>query len=242
MYPAIQRLSAANKNALDDPIWSALTTRHERVAVGTQFVRRYPADVSQFAAFSGDILEHKDVLRILASDGPVSIVTAVPMKPIVGLQVHLHAPVEQMIASTSSLFSKTALVQVLDEYDVPEMLALAALTRPGPFLPKTNELGKYVGIRDGNRLVAMAGERIRFDRFTEISATCVHPSYRGQGLAKSLVSALMDEILQRGEMPIVHPLQSDRSAVALYRRLGFERRRQLHITRLHHWARLGLEA
>jgi hypothetical protein len=31
--------------------------------------------------------------------------------------------------------------------DVPEMLELTARTKPGPFLPRTFELGPYLGIR-----------------------------------------------------------------------------------------------
>jgi hypothetical protein len=47
--------------------------------------------------------------------------------------------------------------------DVPEMLDLTARTKPGPFLPRTFELGTYLGIRRDGRLVAMAGERLRRD-------------------------------------------------------------------------------
>ena len=41
------------------------------------------------------------------------------------------------------------------------MLALVAATAPGPFGRRTPLLGRYLGIRDGGRLVAMAGERLR---------------------------------------------------------------------------------
>src|SRR5258708_2948754 len=67
--------------------------------------------------------------------------------------------------------------------DVPEMLALVERTQPGPFAPRTIELGTYIGVRDGGDLVAMAGERLHPPGFTEISAGCTDASHRGRGLA-----------------------------------------------------------
>jgi hypothetical protein len=46
---------------------------------------------------------------------------------------------------------------VLGVDDFPEMLDLVACAQPGPFGPRTIELGGYIGIRRGGNLVAMAG-------------------------------------------------------------------------------------
>jgi ribosomal protein S18 acetylase RimI-like enzyme len=104
------------------------------------------------------------------------------------------------------------------------------LTKPGPFAQRTIVLGSYVGIRSGDQLVAMAGERMRFDGFTEISAVCTHPDHRGRGHAVLLVSALMRSILARGETPFLHIFSDNTSAAALYRKLGFTYRRSLTVT------------
>jgi predicted GNAT family acetyltransferase len=109
--------------------------------------------------------------------------------------------------------------------DVPEMLELVRATEPGPFLQRTIELGNYIGIRDGGALIAMAGERMRFEGWTEISAVCTASSHRGEGLATSLVSALVAAIRERSENPFLHVLKTNENAIRLYGELGFSIRR-----------------
>lgn len=106
--------------------------------------------------------------------------------------------------------------------DVPEMLELVASARPGPFWPRTHELGTYLGIRDGGRLVAMAGERLQPPGWTEISAVCTAPDHRGRGHASRLVSALTARITARGARPFLHAATRNTGAIATYERLGFE--------------------
>jgi predicted GNAT family acetyltransferase len=123
--------------------------------------------------------------------------------------------------------------------DVSAMLELTALTKPGPFFARTYELGQYFGIRDGDRLAAMAGERMRLDGFTEISAVCVHPDHRGKGYARLLIRALIKAIADRGETPFLHVFVSNLNAIALYERLGFAGRATLQVTMLQRAATFG---
>jgi ribosomal protein S18 acetylase RimI-like enzyme len=109
--------------------------------------------------------------------------------------------------------------------DVPDMLDLAARTRPGPFLPRTIELGGYVGIRRNGALVAMAGERLRPPGWSEISAVCTDAAFRGQGLATRLTLAVASAITDRGEMPFLHAAADNVTAIRLYEALGFRLRR-----------------
>ena len=111
--------------------------------------------------------------------------------------------------------------------DVEEMLEPGGPDRAGPFGPETYRMGRYLGIRRGGALIAMAGERLRPPGWTEISAVCTDPAFRGQGLAARLVGAVCAGIVQRGERPLLHVLASNRSAIALYERLGFVVRRPL---------------
>lgn len=109
--------------------------------------------------------------------------------------------------------------------DVPEMLALVERTRPGPFLPRTIELGTYLGVRRAGELIAMAGERLHPPGWTEISAVCTDTAYRGQGLATGLVHAVAHGIRQRGDTPFLHAAAGNTNAIRLYESLGFRLRR-----------------
>src|SRR5260370_36302360 len=108
------------------------------------------------------------------------------------------------------------------------MLALTELTRPGPFSKRTPELGSYLGIYEPGQLVAMAGERIRFPGYAEISAVCTHPDHRGRGYASSLVSALIQRITRRDETPFLHVRRENVEAIRVYEKLGFNTRRNLN--------------
>ncbi|GMA24075.1 hypothetical protein GCM10025864_18340 [Luteimicrobium album] len=114
---------------------------------------------------------------------------------------------------------------VLGAADVPEMLDLVDRTQPGPFRPRTVELGTYLGIRREGRLVAMAGERMRPPGWTEVSAVCTDPDHRGQGLAARLVRAVAHGVRERGDEAILHAASANEDAIRLYERLGFEVRR-----------------
>ena len=113
--------------------------------------------------------------------------------------------------------------------DVPEMVALAELTEPGPFRDRTIELGPFFGIFEAGRLVAMAGERMHLPRYVEVSAVCTHPDARGRGYARMLISIVMDEIRQRGKTPFLHSYADNESAIRVYRTLGFRQRRTFEL-------------
>jgi predicted GNAT family acetyltransferase len=117
----------------------------------------------------------------------------------------------------------------LDPADIPAMLMLAEAAKPGPFGPRTQELGRYVGIREKNgRLVAMAGERFRLPGYVELSAICVHPDASGQGLGAALTLHLARAAVARGEAPFLHVFP-DNPAGELYARLGFHHRAKLWV-------------
>ena len=118
----------------------------------------------------------------------------------------------------------------LDDADAEDMLALATLTAPGPFLARTNRLGGFVGVRDKGRLVAMAGERMKPGIFTEVSGVCTHPDHRGRGLAGFLMRVVAERIFARGEIPFLHSYASNAGANALYESLGFRTHQSIELT------------
>jgi ribosomal protein S18 acetylase RimI-like enzyme len=226
------RLSADQEAALDHPIWSSLTTAHRSLAEGGSLARRYPAAIAPFAALVDETPEATAELRGLAAAAPVVLFTRAPVGRIAGLDVTFRGKGRQMVAVRGPDPAALPDTVVLGLGDVPEMLELTALTKPGPFFPRTHELGRYIGIRVDGRLAAMAGERMRYDGFTEISAVCVHPDFRGRGYAQGLVKAMMGWIAERGDVPMLHVFDDNHGAIALYESLGFASRGVFHVIRL----------
>ncbi|MFD2488317.1 GNAT family N-acetyltransferase [Amycolatopsis jiangsuensis] len=133
------------------------------------------------------------------------------------------------LPATSRFDALSELVRLTDA-DVPEMLDLVARTRPGPFLARTVMLGNYLGIRHDGALVAMAGERLRPPGWTEISAVCTDPAFRGHGLAGRLVQAVVAGIRSRGDEPFLHAAAVNTGAIRLYEQLGFRLNRTVRFT------------
>jgi ribosomal protein S18 acetylase RimI-like enzyme len=109
------------------------------------------------------------------------------------------------------------------------MLDLAVLTNPGPFGPRTPELGEYWGVFDGGRLAAMTGERAHAGEFREVSGVCTHPAHRGRGWARDLVAIVVRKQLARGQVPFLHVMKANEGARALYRKMGFVERAEMPV-------------
>jgi predicted GNAT family acetyltransferase len=121
----------------------------------------------------------------------------------------------------------TADICPLGEDDAADMLALATLTKPGPFRTRTHTMGRFVGVREGGRLIAMAGERLHAPGYREITAVCTHPDVRGRGLGAALMRVVGQRMIAEGDQPFLHSYASNEPAIALYRRLGFEVRTEV---------------
>jgi ribosomal protein S18 acetylase RimI-like enzyme len=216
---------------LDQPIWTALTTRQQALAEGGALARRYPSEIGPFAdmvdmspasfAALGALMSGSGIAVLFTSDA----VTAPD-----AFEVRLADTGEQMIGTPLESPLPGVEIITLGAADVPDMLALVELTKPGPFGTRTHELGTFLGIRIDGQLVAMTGERMKPGNYTEMTAVCVHPSYRGRGYAQALLGAVARQIVARGEIPFLHVFSNNESAIALYRRQGMEIRRRLHVT------------
>ncbi|HXN69079.1 MAG TPA: GNAT family N-acetyltransferase, partial [Bradyrhizobium sp.] len=160
----------------------------------------------------------------------VVLFTPDPVTPPSEFKILLAKTGEQMIGTPAQSSSGAAGIVTLGADDVPAMLELTKLTNPGPFAARTRELGTFLGIKIDGRLVAMTGERMKPGQYTEITAVCVHPDYRGRGYAQILLGAVARQITARGEIPFLHVFSDNTSAIALYRRQGMEIRRRLHVT------------
>ena len=217
---------------LDNAIWSSLTTRHSNIAEGKGRARRYPIGVSPLAAIrDASDASFEALATLLQPDEEIAVGSPTEIVPVGGLEAFTRMTLRQMVRSSLSRPMTARHVIPLGAADVDDMLALVEITKPGPFRSRTHELGQYFGIRVGGRLVAMAGERLRPVRYTEISAVCTHPDYRGRGYGRDLVETLVRSIIDRGDVPILH-VERDNRAVSLYERLGFSIRQTIYLVGL----------
>lgn len=216
---------------LDHPIWTALTTTQQALAEGDARARRYPTEVTPFADMPDLSAENFAALAALMSPTDIAVLfTPQAVKAPAEFKVVLADTGEQMIGTPVETPANGVDIVTLGVDDVPDMIELTALTRPGPFTARTHELGTFLGIRVDGQLVAMAGERMKPAQYTEMTAVCVHPSHRGRGYGQMLLGAVSRQIVARGEIPFLHVFTSNHSAIALYRRQGMEIRRRLHVT------------
>jgi ribosomal protein S18 acetylase RimI-like enzyme len=220
--------SPADLTLLNNAIWYALSTEQSHLAQGTHLAKRFPRDISPFGAIQTQSpTDYEALARLLSGDTVALCFVSKPKLP-PGWTTRLGLDIYQMIFEGPSPAKEDQVMRELTHADVPEMLALTKLTDPGPFLPRTIDLGAYYGIHDSGSLVALAGERLHLTGFTEVSAVCTHPAYRGRGYGNALMSKVISGILDRGETPFLH-VKTDNPAIALYRKLGFQIRAQLHL-------------
>lgn len=221
-------------HSLDRPVWASLSTHHAVRSEGNALARRFARDVNVFASARDDSPQSVAALGALVRTGEsvyLAQVGEVVIPP--GLHVARDAPGVQMVARTDASFEpQGADMLLLGDADAAEMLALARLTEPGPFLERTHSMGTFLGIRIGGRLVAMAGERMRWPGFTELSGVCTHPDFRGGGLARRLSAAIAAGIRARGDTPILHAWKSNETAIALYTSLGFRLRTEIRVVEI----------
>lgn len=225
-------LSPAMLAALDHPVWSALGSGHRALALGAGPARRYPREYGPFAALENASPAAWAALGELLAPGEAAmLVSAAEVTAAPGFTVTPLDPVWQMVATRDPGPAATRF-ELLGEADAPDMLSLATLTNPGPFATRTHQLGEFLGVREGDMLAAMTGERMRLDGLQEVSAVCVHPDHRGRAHARGLLVDKMRRMIDRGSIPFLHVYPSNRGAVALYESLGFAARRQLHLARV----------
>ncbi|WP_329061284.1 GNAT family N-acetyltransferase [Streptomyces sp. NBC_01429] len=215
----------AAPHPLDRPAYSALTGAHAHLAERRGRLLRYLPDVSPWLALpeDADAADWADAAALAGPGGGIVLAGYLGAVPD-GWEVTFRAEGVQLVDAGLATAPDAEAVR-LGPAEVPEILDLVERTRPGPFLPRTIEMGTYLGIRRDGVLAAMAGERMRPDGHTEISAVCTAPEFRGQGLAARLVLAVADGIRERGEIPFLHAAADNTNAVRLYEKLGFALRR-----------------
>lgn len=209
---------------LDNAVWAALNGPQARFAEIHGSARRFPIDVSPFCAIPNlRNVECWQDLAELVGPGGHAVLTGNELIVPENWEVLGGGTGKQMIGD-SVLGEADSEAVPLTLADVPEMLDLISRTQPGPFLPRTVELGGYLGIRVDGDLVAMAGRRMNPPGWVEISAVCTDASYQGRGYGRRLVNAVVADIRSGGQLPFLHVSESNTNAIRLYEKLGFRTR------------------
>ncbi|MDA8276379.1 MAG: GNAT family N-acetyltransferase [Actinomycetota bacterium] len=242
---------ASDLTLLDNPTWHALATRQGRFGRRTTRAARFVPEVAIFGAVSdADDPRAWDELAELTGAGQLVSVTGSDPRPPAGWRVHRRVDGVQMVADPTRFVAPSGRrggragpspsVEVgehggegggelvpLGRADVADLLELVGVAQPGPFGSRTVELGGYVGVRRGGRLVAMAGRRLQLPGLCEISAVATHPDVRGQGLGRRVVTAVATAVVAEGDVPFLHASASNVVAIGLYESLGFTVRKQV---------------
>jgi ribosomal protein S18 acetylase RimI-like enzyme len=221
-------------HALDNPIWTALTTKQAQLAHSSALARRFPPEMTLLGALAANTAMAFDSLAQLIQRDPVTLYFSNLPQLSDGWQVvravELHQMVKEDGAGTSSPAAAAAheLIELMPA-DVPEMSAIYVATRPGRTLcPKIQKLGMFLGIRHEGKLVAMGGLRLHFAGYREITTVATLPEYEGRGYGTAIVTALMARIQAKGDRPFLTVRTDNERAIGIYRRLGFTERRRFY--------------
>ncbi len=211
------------KHLLHNPVFNALRSGDKHLSLGTDAVKYFDETVSPFVGFEENNKKgFTDLQELLPAGRRILYATPTAITPPQGWQVqHDIKGLQFIFEGNVDNKYKFKNVQHLGEEHIDEMVQLAALTKPGPFAKGTINFGHYHGIFNNDKLVAMTGQRLHIENYTEISAVCTHPEYVGKGYAYTLMQHQLQLILQRGQKPFLHVREDNERAIALYKRLGF---------------------
>jgi ribosomal protein S18 acetylase RimI-like enzyme len=213
---------------LDNIAWNTLTGPHAAVATGAGAARRFAPGFSALLGFQDLSAPDFAAITPYCEPGEPIYCGGWSGTPPAGWRIEAETTMFQMVWTASQAPEDTAPDALrLSAEHVPQMLALAELTKPGPFGPRTIELGEYFGFVEGGRLLAMAGERMAAGPWHEVSGVCTQPDAQGRGLARRLMEKLVSRQLARGETPFLHVMRANERAWAMYERMGFQRHQEL---------------
>ncbi|MEO7215109.1 GNAT family N-acetyltransferase [Mucilaginibacter sp.] len=218
-------------HVLDNPVWNALSSGNKNLAEGNERIKYFDPQVSPFVGFKDNTEASFEELYHMAPVGRVfGFVSPVEVEMPAPWEVLVYIKCLQMVHNQNTVVPVDTTVELipLTEKDIPQMLALTKLTNPGPFAERTIDFGHYHGMFDGDKLVAMAGQRMHVFNYAEASAVCTHPGYLGRGYAKKVLQFQVQRILAAAEIPFLHVRHDNERAFRVYESLGFATRKTIH--------------
>ena len=224
------RKFASMEDVLYNPVYNALRTGDASLCFGTKEVKYFDEQVSPFAGFDWNYDEgFEDLYNLLPAGRNILYATPQLINEPEGWQILTAIKGLQFVFDERTDPGYHSIKpEPLNNRNIGEMMQLAALTKPGPFGPRTIEFGHYFGIFENKQLVAMTGQRLHVANYTEISAVCTHPDHLGKGFAAALMLHQLSLIRSHGQMAYLHVREDNSRAIALYERLGFKARRTMN--------------
>lgn len=216
-----------NLSQLDNPVWFSLIETHQNLALDYQNTLFYKPEYCPFGAFI-DINSTAEAINQYSQLSKSFFI--VGQKPFFDQRVLLKQELvcEQMLIEKVIDFEeKNEIIKLETDESKKQLLELVNKVQPGYFFHKTPDLGNYYGIYENNKLVAVSGERMKMNNFTEISAVVTHPDFTGKGYAKQLVSFVSNKIIEERKIPFLHVAAKNDGAIKLYEKLGFSKRRKI---------------
>ena len=222
-------------NGIDAPVRSSFASHWSKFACRHGSAFMLPEDIGPFAAMDGESNSGQwDFVHLIRQRSkPAALLQADPIVLPCDLRFVARDRGIQMTPARAIPTGMDLPFQCLSSADRDEMLQLAHLSKPGPFEENTHLLGTFIGLREEGQLIAMAGQRMAFPGWIEISAVCVHPEHQGIGIGQSLFIAMVNRILGQEQQPFLHTYADNEGAIRLYRRLGFDIRCEVDFALVH---------
>jgi ribosomal protein S18 acetylase RimI-like enzyme len=213
---------------LDNPVWYSVSETHKNFGIDFGTIKFYHPDYCSFGGIvaleniENSISEYAKLVNnfYIIGQKPIVLDNLKIDHELICLQMIIHDKIEGNIEDQ---------IVKLEEEHLDDLLGLVKIVYPEYFKKKTSSLGNYYGIYKNNQLVAVTGERMQMDEYTEVSAVITHPEHTGKGYAKQLVTHTVNAIFAKNKTPFLHVAESNVGAIKLYEKFGFETRAKISV-------------
>jgi GNAT superfamily N-acetyltransferase len=225
---------APNHKLLNNPFWNSLRTTHQSFAIGTEHAKKFPKNILPFMGLESDHVAFLDEIRpFFDSSEEVFVkegIRSIPEDWTIVNRISCIQMICDQLPSFRPAYSEN--IEKLGLESLNELFQLVNLVQPGFLRKRTHLLGDYYGVRKNGKLVATAGERLKMDGFIEVSAVCTLPDHTGKGYAQQLMLVVCEAIFKKGQVPILHVLDSNERAIRLYQMFNFRKRMDFPLMKL----------